>query len=50
MKSNGEHLQHRTNGDKRPEEADTIERVREIYRQRTGDRLEDSKTKQLGLW
>jgi DNA ligase-1 len=36
-------------GDKRAEEADTIERVREIYRQRTGDTLEDSE-KQMGLW
>jgi DNA ligase-1 len=35
--------------DKRPEEADTIERVREIYRKRTGDSLEVSE-KQIKLW
>jgi DNA ligase 1 len=35
--------------DKRPDEADTIERVREIYRRRTGDSLEASE-KQLQLW
>jgi len=35
--------------DKRPEEADTIETVREIYRRRTGDSLEAS-AKQLELW
>jgi DNA ligase-1 len=35
--------------DKRPEEADTIETVREIYRRRTGDSLETPE-KQLELW
>ncbi len=35
--------------DKRPDEADTIERVREIYERRTGDSLGASE-KQLQLW
>ena len=35
--------------DKRPDEADTIETVREIYRRRTGDTLEASE-RQLELW
>jgi DNA ligase-1 len=35
--------------DKRPDEADTIETVREIYRRRTGDSLEASE-RQLALW
>jgi len=35
--------------DKRPDEADTIETVREIYRRRTGDTLEWSE-RQLELW
>lgn len=35
--------------DKRPDEADTIETVREIYRRRTGDSLEASE-RQLELW
>ena len=35
--------------DKRPDEADTIERVREIYRRRTGDALPTSQN-QLELW
>jgi DNA ligase-1 len=36
-------------GDKRPDEADTIERVREIHRKRGGDSLE-TREKQLELW
>ncbi len=35
--------------DKRPDEADTIETVREIYRRRTGESLEASE-RQLELW
>jgi DNA ligase-1 len=35
--------------DKRPDEADTIETVRQIYRKRTGDSLETPE-KQLELW
>jgi DNA ligase-1 len=35
--------------DKRPDEADTIDTVREIYRRRTGDSLETPE-KQLELW
>jgi DNA ligase-1 len=35
--------------DKRPDEADTIETVRQLYRKRTGDSLETPE-KQLELW